>query len=176
MIASLLLVPFAQTFCDEQLVVGMYSIRNAERNTDDLDFSTSGLDFAYWNFFGNDNFFLGLTGGVSSGDEKIFSPIGCANIDLTERTIGAQIGYDIEGAGSTSDSEDYASFDIGTWFGDPGKRLQFAFEGFATDEQVISVGMYRAFVHGVALAGFLKTPKDELGSSWKVPIGVGWSF
>lgn len=203
-ILLLVLVPVAQTFCAEQLAIGMFSIRHAESDADRLGFSTTGLDFAYWNFLGNDKPFFGLTAGISSGDEQICSSIGCVNIDLTERTVGVQIGYDIdlgltpfvtlnylsteiessisvalgdiEGEGSTSDTEDDTSFDIGTWFGDPGQRIQFALEGLATDVQVISVGMYRALSNGVTLAGFIKTPRDDLVSSWKVSIGVGWSF
>lgn len=200
----LVLLPVAQAFCTEQLAVGMFSVRHAESDTDRLEFSTTGLDFAYWNFLGNENFFVGLTAGISSGDEQICLSIGCVNIDLTERTIGVQIGYDIdlgltpfvtlnylsaeiessisvavgdiEGEGSTSDTEDDTSFDIGTWWGDPGQRIQLALEGLTTEQQVISVGMYRALNNGVALAGFLKTPNDDLGNSWKVSIGVGWSF
>lgn len=203
-IVLLVILPVGQTFCAEQIAVGMFSIRHAESGSERLEFSSTGLDFAYWNFLDNDNFFVGLTAGISSGDEQFCLSIGCVNIDMTERTIGVQIGYDIdlwltpfvslnylsaeiesrisvavgdiEGEGSTSDTVDDTSFDIGTWFGDPGQRIQIALEGLTTEQQVISVGMYRALNNGVALAGFLKTPNDDLGISWKVSIGVGWSF
>lgn len=203
-IMLLVLLPVAQTFGAEQLTIGMLSVRNAESNTDRLEFSTTGLDFAYWNFLGNDKLFFGLTAGISTGQEKTCSSKGCANIELTERAIGVKLGWDIDlwltpfvslnyvnaefessipfaegdvaGKGSTSYSEDETSYDIGTWFGDPGDRVQFALEGYNTEEKTISFGRYKVFGDGVTWAIFFKTPKNDFGSSWGVSTGVGWSF
>lgn len=203
-IVLLVLLPATHTFCAEQLAISMFSVRNAESDTDRLEFSTTGLDFAYWNFIGNDKLYFGLTAGISSGEEKRCSSRGCTNIELTEKTFGVQLGWDIDlwltpfvslnyvnsefessipiaegeiaGIGSTSYSEDELSYDVGTWWGDPDERLHLAIEGYNSEEKTISFGKYKVFGDGVTWAIFFKTPKNDFGSSWGVSTGVGWFF
>lgn len=203
-IMLLVLLPASQTFCAEQLAIGMFSVRNETSDTDSLKFSTTGLDFTYLNFIGNDKFLFGLTAGVSSGDEKMCTSKGCANIELTERKIEVQLGWDIDlwltpyvslnyvnaefessipiaesdmaGTRSTSYSEDETSYGIGTWWGEPGERVHLAIEGYKSKEKTISFGRYKVFGDGVTWAIFFKTPKNDFGSSWGVSTGVGWSF
>ena len=182
----------------ENVIVGEFTTVSLSEDTTDAEFEMSGVSVDYFHFNENNDFYYGTSGGSVKGSDRICDLEFCLDFDVhliyTEFAIGyslensftpfASIGFSettldfgISGPGVVDVTEDETSLNIGTFYGDSGKRLMFSLNGLDGDDQSLRVGgFYTLDFNNIVLGGSFETPTDGFLDSYIISAGIGYLF
>ncbi len=185
----------------EQVLFG--GLASVSIDDDDTELDMDGL-YAEYLYFGEDNnLFIGAIATTVQGIDDIciytVAAGSCFDIETTTSGIGLAVGYDFDDNPFTpfasisfsesdvefefpetdvkiSNTTEETSLAIGTHIGDVGRRLSISLDGIDDDNQSLTVGGYYTMDNNFVLAGSLGSPVDNIGDTWSMVLGVGWSF
>lgn len=146
----------------------------------------------------NQQFVHRIFGGSVTGSDRVCDLKFCLDFDVHFSFAEFALGYSLEygftpfaliatsytvldfgvsDQGIVDVTEDEDSLNIGTFYGDSGKRFMFSLNGLNEDVQSLRVGgFYTLDIHNIVLGGSFETPTDGFLDSWFISAGIGYSF
>ena len=162
------------------------------------EFEMNGVSVDYFHFNESNDLYFGISAGSVTGSDRICDLESCVDFDVNLHYSELAIGYSLEnsftpfasiafsetaldfgfsGRGIGNVIEDEDSLNVGTFYGDSGKRLMFSLNGLDGDEQSLRVGgFYTLDFNNIVLGGSFETPTDSFLDSYIISAGIGYLF
>jgi hypothetical protein len=179
-------------------VVGEFTEVRLSEDSTNAEFDMNGVSADYFHFNDSNDFYYGTSGGTVRGSDRVCDLELCLDFDVQLTYAEFAVGYSLEnrftpfasvtfsqtvldfgtpGQGVVELTEDESSFNIGTFYGDSGKRFMFSMNGFDGDDHSLRVGGYYTLdFNNIVLGGSFETPTDSFLDSWIISAGIGYSF
>ena len=188
---SLLAVPVTA----ERLVIGEFTAVSLTEDTTGAEFEMNGVSADTFYFNENNNLYLGVSAGSVTGSDQLCDLEFCVDFDVHLYYSEFAIGYSLEnrftpfvsisasqtvldfGFSGLDVTEREESFNIGSFYGDSGKRFMFSLNGLNADVQSLRVGgFYTLDLNNMVLGGSFETPTDSFLDSYIISAGIGYMF
>ncbi len=195
-LAALLLLAIPVTA--ENVIVGEFTSVSLSEDTTDAEFEMNGISVDWYHFNESNDMYFGTSGGSVTGSDQVCAPEFCLDFDVelvyTEFAIGYSLenrftpfasiafsetvlDFGVSGLGIVDVTQDETSLNVGTFYGDIGRRFMFSLNNLDGDEQSVRVGGYYTLdINNIVLGGSFETPIESFGDSYIISAGIGWSF
>lgn len=182
----------------ERLVIGEFTAVSLSEDTTGAEFEVNGVSFDYFYFNETNNLYIGSSGGSVTGSDRVCDLEFCLDFDVHFAFAEFALGYSLEngytpfasiatsytvldfgvsGQGIVDVTEQEDLLNIGTFYGDSGKRFMFSLNGLNEDVQSLRVGgFYTLDFWNFVLGGSFETPTDSFLDSWIISAGIGYMF
>ena len=192
------LVLLAAPVSAERVVLGELTSVSLYEDSTGTEFEMNGVSGDYFHFNETNGLYFGSSGASVTGSDRICELEFCVDFDVSLRLAEIAIGYSLEnsftpfasitfsqttldfglsGQGIVDVTDDEETLNIGTFYGDSGKRIMFSLNGLDADEQSLRVGGFYTFdFWNFVLGGSFETPTDSFLDSYIISAGIGYSF
>lgn len=183
----------------ENVIVGEFTSASLSEDTTDAEFEMNGVTFDWFHFNENNDMYFGTSGGSVTGSDQICDLEFCLDFDVNLTFTEFAIGYSLENrftpfasiAFSETEldfgdsglgffgvvTEDQTSLNVGTFYGESGRRFMCSLNNLDGDEQSLRVGGYYTLdFNNIVLGGSFETPTESFFDSYIISAGIGWSF
>ena len=190
---SLLAVPVSA----ERLVIGEFTAVSLSEDTTGAEFEMDGVSLDTFYFNENNNLYLGVSAGSVTGSDQLCDFEFCVDFDVHLYYSEFAAGYSLEngftpfvsisysqtvldfgfsGLGIVDVTEREDSLNIGTFYGESGKRVMFSLNGLDGEQSLRVGGFYTLDLNSIVLGGSFETPTDSFLDAYIISAGIGYMF